>query len=110
MSTKKRKIGNYQLVPVENDIMVANIIGQESIKSNSGESYVPPVRYIAIQKALENIYAFAESGGYSIHMPKIGSDRAGGDWYIIEFIINKINNQYPNVSTTVYIYNGTQFK
>lgn len=92
------ELGNVQFVQVEEDLYVANIIGQRDItKKNS----IPPIRYEAVEEGLRKVAGKAKEINASIHMPRIGSGLAGGDWNIIESIIVKtlIDN---NVSVTVY--------
>lgn len=91
-------LGQVQFVSVENDIWVANIIGQHGIRYGEG---LPPVRYEAIRIGLCAIREFAQEHGASVHMPKIGSGLAGGKWDMIEAIIN-MELIFHNISTTVY--------
>ena len=97
MSPSKRKLGNTQIVIVENNIMVANIIGQHDIKSNTYG--VPPIRYEAVEVGLKTVAEFAKSNNMSIHMPRIGCFRAGGRWSVME---NIIENTVGDVPTYVY--------
>jgi O-acetyl-ADP-ribose deacetylase (regulator of RNase III) len=92
------ELGNVQFVQVEEDLYVANIIGQRDItKKNS----MPPIRYEAVEEGLKKTAVKAKEIKASIHMPRIGSGLAGGYWNIIESIIIKtlIDN---NVEVTVY--------
>ena len=79
------KLGRVQLVQVEDDIWVANIIGQRHIRPQKN---LPPVRYAAIKKGLQFVGQFAQKNNASIHMPRIGCGLAGGKWEEIEKIIN----------------------
>ena len=90
MPTFKRKLGCVQIVVVENDIMVANIIGQHNIKPN--EYNIKPIRYVAIQSALQRVAELAKTSNASIHMPRIGCFRAGGSWSIMEKVIESAVN------------------
>ncbi len=91
-------LGNVQFVTVEDGLLVANMIGQHDIYPVDG---VPPIRYDAVQKCLSKVRKKAESLGATIHMPKIGAGLAGGDWAVIEEIIQEelCNN---GISVTVY--------
>ena len=99
MSTTVRKLGHVQFVPVENNIIVANLIGQHNIKSN--ENGVPPINYAAVEVGLDKIFKFAKTTGASIHMPRIGCGLAGGSWEIMELIINRT---LCNHDVEVYVY------
>ncbi|MDR6463692.1 macro domain-containing protein [Chryseobacterium sediminis] len=79
-------LGEIQLVQVEKYIYVANIIGQKGIKTGSNGV---PVRYDAIEKALEKLSNEALQLNASIHMPRIGCGLAGGKWEEIEPIIER---------------------
>ncbi len=91
-------LGSVQLVQVEQDIWIANLIGQNGIRSKSN---LVPIRYDAIEQGLEQVASFALINNASIHMPRIGCGLAGGNWQNISTIIDKtlINKR---VSVTVY--------
>lgn len=99
MSSTKRKLGNVQFVPVETDIVVANMIGQENIKAN--DYGVPPVRYAAIKICLERVLSLAKSMNASIHMPRIGCGLAGGQWEIMEQVIIAASK---NFDAKIFVY------
>jgi O-acetyl-ADP-ribose deacetylase (regulator of RNase III) len=92
-------LGEVLFVQVEQDIWVANMIGQRDIKNNSeGE---PPVRYDAIAKSLSKVAAFAAEKNASVHMPRIGCGLAGGTWDKMEPVIIK-ELVSKGISVTVY--------
>lgn len=99
MSSTERKLGNVQFVPVETDIVVANMIGQENIKAN--DYGVPPVRYSAIKICLERVLSLAKSMNASIHMPRIGCGLAGGQWEIMEQVIIAASK---NFDVKIFVY------
>ena len=80
-------LGAVQFVKVENDIWVANMIGQHHIyKDENGN---PPIRYEAVKKALQQVANFALENNAKVQMPRIGCGLAGGTWDKIEAIINE---------------------
>ena len=79
------RLGEVQFVQVEDDIWVANMIGQRDIRSDS-EGY-PPIRYEAVKQALEKVATFAMENSASVHMPRIGCGLAGGIWDKLELVI-----------------------
>jgi len=89
----KYVLGDLQLVKVEDDTYVVNIIGQRgTITRPEGDSLLPPIRYVAIETALEKlsieIIKLKNKGEeVSVHMPKMGSGLAGGNWKIVETIV-----------------------
>jgi len=98
-SKEKFGLGEVQLVEVENDIWVANMIGQQNV--NKDENGNPPVRYEAIALALEKVAMFAKEKNASVHMPRIGCGLAGGKWEKMEQIISASLSE-KNIAVTVY--------
>lgn len=81
------ELGKVQFVQVEDDLWIANLIGQHKInKDENGEA---PIRYNAIEEGLEAVSFFAKENNLSVHMPRIGCGLAGGKWEVIEPIILK---------------------
>lgn len=93
------KLGEVQFVHVESDLWVANMIGQHKIRKD--EKGNPPIRYEAVEAALEKVAQKAIELNASIHMPRIGCGLAGGKWELIEPILERqlIANDIP---TTIY--------
>jgi O-acetyl-ADP-ribose deacetylase (regulator of RNase III) len=89
-------LGQIQYVQVEDDIWVANMVAQNGVRS---EDNPKPIDYNALTNCLANIALSADVEGASIHMPRIGCGLAGGDWDIVESIIN---NLMPDIPVTVY--------
>jgi O-acetyl-ADP-ribose deacetylase (regulator of RNase III) len=86
------ELGKVQFVQVEEDLWVANLIGQHKI--NKDENGDAPIRYNAIEEGLKAVSDFAKTNNASIHMPRIGCGLAGGKWEMIEPIILKtLSNQ-----------------
>lgn len=104
---KKYVLGDYDLVKVEDDIAVCNLIGQEGTISrlHPTKQNLPPIRYVAIETALKNlaeVLSVADKDKpVSVHMPKIGSGLAGGNWDIIERII-EVTLCDAGIPVTVY--------
>ncbi|GAA3917988.1 Appr-1-p processing protein [Chitinophaga oryziterrae] len=93
------KLGEVQFVEVENNIWIANIIGQHKIVNDKKGN--PPVRYEAIEAGLNKVGDFARNLNATVHMPRIGCGLAGGKWEIIEpLIIKGISDN--DIEVTVY--------
>ncbi len=91
-------LGAVQLVQVENDIWVANMVGQHNIRrTKSG----PPIRYEAVEECLRKVASHALELGATVHMPRIGCGLAGGKWEEIEPIIVK---QLSSKDIPVFVY------
>ncbi len=100
-SKENFNLGQVQFVQVENELWIANLIGQHKI--NKDENGNSPIRYEAILIGLELVAKFAIENNATIHMPRIGCGLAGGTWDKIEPIINStlIEN---NLMVSVYDY------
>lgn len=90
-------LGKVQFVAVADQLWVANMIGQVGRRTLN----VPPIRYHALEEALAAVAEHALKLGASVHMPRIGSGRAGGSWPRIERIIHEtlLDRQIPT-----YVY------
>lgn len=80
------ELGRVQCVEVEPELWVANLIGQQGMTAKQG---VPPVRYDAIHRGLDDVARFAAGRGAAVHMPRIGCGLAGGTWGRIEPLIEE---------------------
>lgn len=93
------ELGNVQFVKVEDNIWVANLIGQHKIKKD--ENGNPPVRYEAIRKGMTLVQQKATALNASVHMPRIGCGLAGGKWEFIQPILDHELSALE-IETTVY--------
>ena len=102
---KHRDLGSIDLVQVQDDIAVCNLIGQDDVARRGVIRKLPPVRYVAIEKGLNELVAINDlrhpDDKISVHMPKIGSGLAGGNWLIIERII-EVTLCAAGIPVTVY--------
>ena len=93
------ELGKVQFVQVEEDLWVANVIGQHKI--NKDENGNAPIRYDAIEDGLKEVASFAKENNASVHMPRIGCGLAGGKWEMIEpIILQRLSNN--DVEVVVY--------
>ena len=92
-----KQMGTIQLVEVAEDIFVVNMIAQTLFSKFLRDEI--PLNYEALEKCLRHVNKIAERYGFSVHGPKFGSGLAGGNWNVIEQMINDI---FKNVN--VYIY------
>ncbi len=83
-------LGRSHFVTLEGGLHAFSMIAQHGY----GRSTNPLIRYRALETCLTNLKFRAEKLGASIHMPRIGVGNAGGDWCVIEEIINDtlVNN------------------
>lgn len=79
-------LGAARFVQVEPYVWVANLVGQRGIRTGSKGV---PVRYEAIDAALERLGEKALELDASVHMPRIGCGLAGGKWSRIEPLVHE---------------------
>jgi len=103
-SKENFELGAVQFIKVEEDIWIANLIGQRDIKKDKDGN--PPIRYNAIKAGMKEVQIFAEKLNASVHMPRIGCGLAGGKWEFIEPIINDELVTF-NRETIVYDFDNT---
>jgi O-acetyl-ADP-ribose deacetylase (regulator of RNase III) len=100
-SGQKPGLGDVQFIPVQNNITIANIIGQHGIRLPRSSKEEPPIRYEAVRAGLRKVADYAKRTRSSVHMPRIGCGLAGGRWDMIEPLIEE-NLLSKDVSVTVY--------
>lgn len=92
-------LGQVQFIQVEDELWVANLIGQHQI--NKDEQGNAPIRYEAILSGLDKVGQYALENNMTVHMPRIGCGLAGGTWDKIEPIIQSTLTG-RNIPVTVY--------
>ena len=92
------KLGDVDLVSVGPSLWVANIIGQHGVVNTKDG---PPIRYEAIRAGLKRVCELAKLNNASVHGPRLGSALAGGEWELIEAIIQEELCD-KDVSVTIY--------
>lgn len=65
-------------------ITVVHMVAQQGLRR---KDYRRPLRYDALGACLILLGRAAASGGYTVHMPRIGCGLAGGDWMYVEKIL-----------------------
>lgn len=97
----RKLLGATQLVPVERDVWVANIIGQDGVGASKG---VPPIRYEAISRGFLHIAEYAEANPereVSVHAPRLGCGLAGGEWPKVADILEQCLTS-KGIPVTIY--------
>lgn len=98
-------LGENQYVDVSDNITIVNMIAQHGIYPSKGEDgkLIPPIRYDSLKQCLLKFVEHVKGEeNFTANMPLIGSGLAGGEWDVIEKIINStlIEN---NIDTFVYV-------
>jgi O-acetyl-ADP-ribose deacetylase (regulator of RNase III) len=96
-NTDNLSLGKMHLSTVSDDFYVANMIAQHGY----GESAKPRIRYAALRSCLGQLKEIAKTKAASIHMPRIGTGFAGGNWNYISELIDEmlVRNGIP---VTIY--------
>lgn len=89
------KLGDVQFVRTHDGKVIANCATQAA--------YLPRGKchadYAAIHASMNAVRDFAKTNHKSVAIPKIGAGLAGGDWKVIEKILNRVFSDYD---VTVY--------
>lgn len=100
-------LGKVGFVPVETDEFdeitkfVVNMIGQTGVR---GEGHDKPVRYAALLDAMREIIQYVKLFDIQnpiIHAPMFGAALAGGDWRVIEALIEE--TLLPHMDVTICV-------
>jgi O-acetyl-ADP-ribose deacetylase (regulator of RNase III) len=94
---RQLRLGNIHSVSVRDDLTLVSLIAQHGFKPSAG----PRLRYAALFSALEKVASLAIAKGATVHMPRIGTGEAGGDWKIIEGIVQETLTA-RGITVTVY--------
>ena len=79
----RERLGRVIFVRLNNEVQLASIVAQEGF----GPSLFPRVRYQALRSGLAQVAARASADRSSVHMPKIGTGSAGGEWSVVEELV-----------------------
>ncbi|WP_420382230.1 ImmA/IrrE family metallo-endopeptidase [Novosphingobium sp.] len=91
------RLGRALIVELGKGVWLASIVAQEGF----GPSLYPRLRYGALQAGLREVAVHARQIGAGIHMPRIATGAAGGDWGVVEEIIE---DELVRASLTVTVY------
>lgn len=99
------RLGHVQFVRADDNIVVANIIGQHGIISQ--RSATPPIRYTALGLGFDRVANYAKeiaattNAAVTVACPRLGAGLAGGVWETIEGLIESNLCSY-GIDVTVY--------
>ena len=95
--SRRERLGRVHFASPEEGLIVSSLVAQAGF----GPSTVPRIRYRALETALEKVASFVVGNSASVHMPRIGTGAAGGNWDMIEDMIEEIFTS-SGVEVTVY--------
>ena len=80
-----------------------SMIGQNGIrcKPDFAGTITPPIRYDALETCLRKTAAWAIRHDADIHAPRIGCGLAGGNWNVVEEILERTSADF---CVDIYIY------
>lgn len=91
-------LGQVQVLEAEQGIWVANMVAQHGLRSRANPI---PLNYSALMNCLDYVAEWALKRSMPIHMPRIGTGYAGGEWDKIEPLVRK---RLYEKGLCVYIY------
>jgi hypothetical protein len=97
-------LGESKLTRLSDEVYVYQMIAQKGIFPKEGDI---PLRYDSLKNCLVELSTVALQMNATVHMPKIGSGQAKGDWGIIEGIIHD-ELISKGISVMVYVLPGSQ--
>ena len=107
LEMQDRSLGQTCFVPVGDEIIVANMIGQEGVGPKfDGNKMIPPIRYDALKQCMHHVHDMAkllQQQGTKVRIacPMFGAGLAGGDWNTIAIMIGLIWSEM-GIETNIY--------
>jgi len=84
-SRDRLALGNSHFSPVTKSLGVFHMVAQHGY----GASPRPRIRYAALRKCLEELADIAGKARASVHMPRIGTGEARGNWQVIQELLDE---------------------
>jgi hypothetical protein len=81
---REKRLGRVHFANVRPDLKVASLVAQHGY----GPSDKPRIRYAALGRCLDEVGDEALANGASVHLPRLGTGGAGGDWQVVEQMVN----------------------
>lgn len=92
------KLGNIRPFDIQPDLTLVSLVAQHGFgRPTSG----PRIKYGYLLSALEKVADLAVKKGASVHMPRIGTGEAGGNWNVIEGIVKEALTS-RGIKVTIY--------
>ena len=90
-------LGKIHWAQIEEDLSIVHMVAQRGY----GPSARPRIRYAALSDALDQLQEVASEQGASVHMPRIGTGQAGGNWELVRELIDE---RLVRRGTPVFVY------
>ncbi len=95
-------LGNVHPAEIDDDLSIVHMVAQRGY----GPSDRPRIRYDALVHSLGQLREIAASQGASVHMPRIGTGQAGGNWGLIRDLIDE-HLVRRGIPVFIYLLPGT---
>ena len=82
----KLSLGKVHWAKIDEDLSIVHMVAQEGYGSSGGR---PRIRYAALVETLDRLYEIASKQRANVHMPRIGTGQAGGNWELIRDMIDE---------------------
>ena len=97
--SRGRLLGQVDFVDVGENLVVANVFGQEYF-GRDGKTYANP---ISLLQGLTTVFLFAEQHNLPIHSVKLGSGLGGLNWYHdVRPLFDQLESKHPLIPLTIY--------
>ncbi len=91
------RLGSAVFVEAGEELVVASLVAQEGF----GPSLLPRIRYRALRAAMARVADRAAADNASVHLPRLGTGAAGGEWGVVGEIVDELLVA-RGLSVTVY--------
>ena len=91
------RLGSIHVAEIDEQLAIVHMIAQRGYRP----SRRPLIRYSALKDCLMQVCGVSQEQGYSVHMPRIGTGHAGGNWAVIGQLIDETLCR-QGVPVTVY--------
>jgi O-acetyl-ADP-ribose deacetylase (regulator of RNase III) len=92
-------LGNTHSYRISDELSIFHMVAQHGY----GQSSKPRIRYEALERCLEQLAESAIERHATVHMPKIGTGQAGGQWGIIRELVDD-SLARRGIEVTVYVF------
>jgi len=96
------KLGDVLFVELDQNTgptHIAHMLAMNGVRTKTNKT---PLDYRSLGICLDKVYEFCGKMNSTLHIPKIGSGLAGGDWHRISTILEIVQERHPEVLTTVW--------
>ncbi|MGE4480846.1 ImmA/IrrE family metallo-endopeptidase [Acidocella sp.] len=94
--SRSARLGEVHYATTAEGLTLASLVAQEGYGPGGTR-----IRYHALARCLANVATFAFARDASVHMPRLGTGGAGGEWEIVEALIRQ---HFAGLAKGVWIY------